>query len=223
MNWMNTIYQSALFRGFSYEEFERLFPHLHGRTTDVKKETLLIREGELSSFCGIVVSGSLAAIKVYYDGTINILDIMFPSDVYGLDMALTRSKICAIDIQSLEDSVVYMFPFLGAKTFSWMNAAQRDQMTENILTYIANETIRKLHKIEITAHHSLRKRILTYLNYMSAKRQSPTFTIPFSREQLAWFLCVNRSTLSHELAGMRSEGLIDFKKNRFSLLKKDNG
>ena len=40
-----------------------------------------------------------------------------------------------------------------------------------------------------------------------------------SREQLAQYLCVNRSALSNELSKMKREGLIDFHKDQFTLLK----
>ena len=39
-----------------------------------------------------------------------------------------------------------------------------------------------------------------------------------TREELADFLCVNRSALSHELGKMEREGLIRFRKNEFTLL-----
>ena len=39
------------------------------------------------------------------------------------------------------------------------------------------------------------------------------------REQLAQFLCVNRSALSNELNKMKREGIIDFRKNEFRILK----
>ena len=219
MDYLQTIYRSTLFRGFSQQEFERMLPQLHGTLRDIKKGRILMEEGEIASFAGIVISGSLATMKIQFDGSVSILDYVFPSKIFGLDMALTTSKVSALSIQSLEDSVIYRFPFTGMETFHWMTEQQRERMTENILVYLANENVRKQHKIEITSQHSLRGRILTYLHFMSRRHQSATFFIPFSREQLACYLCVNRSTLSHELALMRQEGLIDFKKNRFTLLR----
>ena len=50
------------------------------------------------------------------------------------------------------------------------------------------------------------------------KKQSPAFEIPFSREGMAAYLCMNRSALSHELSRMQQEGIISFRKNRFTLL-----
>ena len=43
--------------------------------------------------------------------------------------------------------------------------------------------------------------------------------IPYSREELANYLCVNRSVLSDELGRMQEEGIITFRKNRFTLCK----
>ncbi|WP_349814387.1 helix-turn-helix domain-containing protein [Dubosiella newyorkensis] len=44
--------------------------------------------------------------------------------------------------------------------------------------------------------------------------------MPFNREQMASYLNVERSALSKELGKMKKEGLINFHRNRFCLLKK---
>ena len=44
------------------------------------------------------------------------------------------------------------------------------------------------------------------------------FTIPFSRQELADYLGVDRSALSGELSKMQKDGLIQFRKNHFTLL-----
>ncbi|MCL2173575.1 MAG: helix-turn-helix domain-containing protein [Candidatus Bathyarchaeota archaeon] len=42
--------------------------------------------------------------------------------------------------------------------------------------------------------------------------------MPYNREQLAHYLCVDRSAMSNELCKMRNEGLIKFHKNTFEIL-----
>ena len=49
------------------------------------------------------------------------------------------------------------------------------------------------------------------------RRGSYEFDIPFSRQQLADYLSVERSGLSLELGKMRDEGLLDFHKSHFVL------
>ena len=42
-----------------------------------------------------------------------------------------------------------------------------------------------------------------------------------TREEMADFLCVNRSALSRELSRMKRDGLIDFYLDSFRILKKE--
>ena len=87
-----------------------------------------------------------------------------------------------------------------------------------LLTLISHENMRKEYRLAILSQKGLRERILTYLSMQSARLGKTTFSSPFSREELAAFLCVNRSALSHELSLMEREGLIQFRKNVFTLL-----
>ena len=43
------------------------------------------------------------------------------------------------------------------------------------------------------------------------------FDIPHNRQELAEYLCVDRSAMSSELSKMRNEGILDFQKNHFVL------
>ena len=52
---------------------------------------------------------------------------------------------------------------------------------------------------------------------MSQRADSYEFDIPFSRQQLADYLAVERSGLSLELGKMRDEGMVEFRKNHFRL------
>jgi len=59
---------------------------------------------------------------------------------------------------------------------------------------------------------------MTYLTMQANKRHTKTFSIPFTREEMASYLCVNRARLSHELSLMEQEGIIEFKRNKFTLV-----
>ena len=47
---------------------------------------------------------------------------------------------------------------------------------------------------------------------------SREFTIPFNRQELADYLCVERSAMSATLGKLREEGILTFRKNFFHLL-----
>ena len=53
-------------------------------------------------------------------------------------------------------------------------------------------------------------KVCAYLLSEAEQQGSMTFTIPFSRIQLADYLNCDRSALSRVLSGLRQEGLLDF-------------
>ena len=59
---------------------------------------------------------------------------------------------------------------------------------------------------------------MDYLSLMAKKAGSPSFTIPFDRQQLADYLSVERSSLSAELGKMQKEGLLQTNRSRFTLM-----
>ena len=58
---------------------------------------------------------------------------------------------------------------------------------------------------------------MSYFSAEALRRGVYEFDIPFSRQQLADYLGVERSGLSVELGKMRDEGLLDFHKSYFLL------
>ena len=63
-----------------------------------------------------------------------------------------------------------------------------------------------------------RAKLISYLSEEAKRQGSSAFTVPFNRQQLADYLCVDRSAMSNELCKMRDEGMIKFEKSRFELL-----
>lgn len=72
-------------------------------------------------------------------------------------------------------------------------------------------------KIFHTASKTIRGRLLSYLSYQARRSGSPSFTVPFNRQQLADYLNVERSALSNELSKMQRDGLLVVERNRFTL------
>ena len=72
--------------------------------------------------------------------------------------------------------------------------------------------------MNILSQRTIREKILTYLSTQAGKAGNLHFTIPFNREEMADFICVDRSALSRELANMQDEGLINYHRNQFQLL-----
>ena len=89
---------------------------------------------------------------------------------------------------------------------------------QNLFFAISEKNRKLVQKIRHMSNRTTRTKLLSYLSEEAKKHNSNHFLIPFNRQQLADFLCVDRSAMSNELCKMRDEGLLEFDKNEFTLL-----
>ena len=82
---------------------------------------------------------------------------------------------------------------------------------------IAQKNVNLTQKLDHMMKRSTRDKLLSYLSAQAIKHKNNNFTIPFNRQQLADYLCVDRSAMSNELGKLRDEGLLTFHKNDFIL------
>ena len=94
------------------------------------------------------------------------------------------------------------------------------KLVKNLLYSIARKNLNLTTKIQHTSRRTIREKVLSYLSDESRRNESSYFTIPFTRQQMADFLAVDRSALSKELSKMKQDGLIEFERNQFHLMLK---
>ena len=208
---------SALFRDLSEDTIEsRLLP-LGNLQEYTRGSFLILPQEQLDSF-GLVISGAVHTVHISIDGDSRIMDAWEAGDFYGIDLMCTRSRLSPYHAMAAQNSRVLLFPVAMVLEPGSLPETDRQNILRRLLTIIAHENMRKDYRLAILSQKGLRERIMTYLTMQAGKRGTATFTIPFSREELASFLCVNRSALSHELTLMRRDGLIRCRKSSFTLL-----
>ena len=188
-----------------------------GTVMEIPANAALIQYQEQVDYFSVVVSGKLHVLHSFEDGSYSIFHVLYPSGAAGLDLLWTRTRMAPYFVVAAEPSKVLRFPASILADQICLDAQWRFKMVENALKLVSHENMRKEYRLAILSRKGLRERILTYLTMQAARRRTATFTIPFTREELASFLCVNRSAMCHELSLMQREGLISFRKNEFTL------
>lgn len=190
----------------------------HGRIREVRKGNHWISFQEKADFFGIVLSGSFHLLHIYGNGDFGILGVLEQGDVLGMDLMFTRSRIAPYFAQAVQHSQVLIFPVDLIISRGALTEATRLAVLEKLLGMLSDENMRKEYRLATLFQRGLRDRIMTFLTMQANKRHTNTFSVPFTRDEMASYLCVNRSCLSHELSLMEREGLIRFKRNTFTLL-----
>ena len=167
---------------------------------------------------GIVITGRVQILHIFDDGSESLSTVVNPAGVLGTELIATETRTAPYHAVAAVPVELLLIPGEALLAPGTLPEETRLAVCARLLTMLSHDTIKKEYRFAILSRKGLRERILTYLTMQANKRGTPSVTIPFSREEMASYLCVNRSALSHELSRMRQEGVLDFRKNRFTLL-----
>ena len=213
MKYLESVINSGLFGNLKKSQYIDAFEQLSITGKNFAKGEAVFYEGDLIDKICIIERGSICGEKTYHDGEVHILDVYEEGSIFALEVALSKTKKSAVDFICNEDTVVV---FISLSTI--VKSSYAEEIQSMLIYKLSDSNIRMARKIEILAERGLRDRILVYLNILSRKSGSRTVNVRMNREQLAQFLCVNRSALSNELNKMKKEGIIDFKKDKFTIM-----
>lgn len=190
---------------------------LRAEKRDFPKEAFVLRAGDTADSIGLVLSGAVLVIQEDIWGNRNILSKAGPGQTFAAAYA------CAIGSR-LNVSVIAETPvtvmFLNVKRI--LNVcpsacSHHSRIIRNLLGELAEKNLRFNEKLTHMGQRTTRSKIMSYLSAEAQRLGKYEFDVPFSRQQLADYLGVERSGLSLELGKMRSEGLLDFRKSHFVL------
>lgn len=219
---LSPLSECRLFQGLPPEALEgEILPR--GKLREFEKQSVLIAPGDRVDWFAVVLRGKVQISQIFSDGTSSLMDALGPGYTLGTDLICTRSRRSPYYAVAAGELRVLRFPGALLLEPGALPGEARELLWRNLLTILSDDSLRKHYRLAILAQRGLRDRVLVYLAMQAERRGTHTFRIPFSREELAAFLCVNRSALSHELSRMEEEGLIRFRKNEFTLLSAGKG
>ena len=189
----------------------------HRQMQEYRRGVLVIAPQQRVNRFGIVLAGKIHLMHIFSEGNYSLMSTMGPGELLGADLIFTRSQLSPYHAMAAADTRVICFPAELVTQPGMLEDKDRLALSLRLAAWISTMNMKKEYRLAILSQNGLRERITTYLTMQASRRQKTAFTIPYSREELAAFLCVNRSALSHELSRMQQEGLTTFRKNYFCL------
>lgn len=208
---------SQLFSGISEDELTAVLSCLDTRKESFPKDTFLLRVGDSVESVGLVLSGSVLIIQEDIWGNRNILSRSGPGQTFAAAYACAPGSALNVSVVA-ETPVVAMFLNVKRVLNVCSSAcAHHNRIVQNLLSELAVKNLRLGEKLTHMGQRTTRAKLMSYLSAEAQRLGKYEFDIPFSRQQLADYLAVERSGLSLELGKMKKDGLLDFHKNHFVL------
>jgi len=211
------IKNNPLWSGIGQNDFEHVLNCLSAKVHVYKKEDVILFSGSAVNFVGLVLEGSVQVIKEDIDGNTTILTELGVSEFFGETFACAEITQSPVTIVAAENAEILLIDYKKIITSCSSACVFHAKLIENMLKIIARKNLMLTQKLDILSKRTTREKLLTFLE--TQKGTAKKFTIPYNREQLAQYLCVERSAMSNELGKLRNEGLIRFRKNEFEILR----
>ena len=155
--------------------------------------------------------------KEDYYGNRSIIAVVREGDIFGEVYACIKNGQSDVSVSTIKDSKILMvnveFILSGERDVDGLSGV----IERNLVSILAQKAYILNKKISHITKRTTREKLMSYLSETARDSGSGKFKIPFNRQELADYLCVDRSAMSNELSKMRKEGIIEYNKNYFEI------
>lgn len=215
--YLSILKKSNLFSGVQPEEISAMLKCLSARIKHYKKDEFIIRSGDYIRSVGMVLTGTALIIQEDFWGKRTIISEAMSGALFAETYACIPSIPIEMSVISDSECDVLFMDFNRILNVCTSACTFHTRLLQNFLSSIARRNLILTKKMQHMSKKTIREKLLSYLSAESLKNSSSTFDIPFNRQQLADYLSIDRSALSNEMSKLQDEGILTYKKNRFTL------
>lgn len=218
-NFLTDLSGMELFSEIGEDDLRSLITCLSPNKRNFKKDEIIYFAGDTVSAVGIVLSGFIQVVSEDIFGNRNIISGFGKNQMFAESFACAKTEALPVSVISASDSEVLFLDYGKVLHRCSSACSHHTKLVENMLSILAHKNILLSKKMNIMSRRSIRGKLLAYLAGEAQKQKNLTFEIDFDRQELADYLCVDRSALSSELSRLQNEGVLEFKRSRFKLKK----
>lgn len=208
---------SAIFAGISDGEIAAMLGCLGAGVREYGKGEFVLRSGDRAESMGLLLSGSVLVAQEDFWGNRNIMAGIRPGQLFAEAFACSPGAALSVSAEAEERCAVLWLGVGRVLTTCPSACPHHARLIRNLLSDLAEKNLRLQEKLTHMGQRTTREKLLSYLSAEARKQGSAEFDIPFSRQQLADYLSVERSAMSAELGRLRDDGVLTFRRSHFRL------
>lgn len=210
-----------LFFGVSEQDISNVIKCLCSGKRNYNKNEFIYHSGDKIGEIGIIISGSVQIIKEDIWGNSIILAELREGMLFGEAFIYSGISQIPLSVKATKNTTILFINKEKTMAPCSNSCIFHIDVSRNMLKILASKNVFLTERLEHLSKRTLREKILSYLSSEAAKANNHTFEIPFDRQGLADYLAADRSALSAVLSKLKSDGLIDYHRNKFTLIDKN--
>jgi CRP-like cAMP-binding protein len=211
--------KAALFQGVAEEDIGLLLKCLGVSFRSYAKGETVYHAGDDVREIGLVVRGRVHVIGSDAWGNNNLLAELADGEMFAEAFVCGGVRPLPVSVVAVADAEVMFFDFQRVVATCPSACVFHTLVIRNMIAVFARKNIAFAGKMEHLTKRTTKAKLLSYLSEQARLCGSDRFEIPFDRQGLADYLSVDRSALSAVMSELKAGGAIDYRKNRFELLR----
>lgn len=211
---------TPLLHGIRDDELDILFRCFNPRVRHYAREEILLLAGYETREIGILLEGSLTAVKNTADGASVTITRLERGGLFGDVLSGSSQKSPVTVIAATNCTAMYLPYERIIRPCAQLHSAHM-QLMQNLVLTISDKYFALDRRVELLIRKGLRTRISLWLLDEARRAGSDTFATQLTRAGLAEYLNCDRSALSRELGRMQQDGLIETWRGSFKILDRD--
>lgn len=207
-----------LFSGLDGEQLIRFLEFARPYFIELEEGQSIRLSNEFSNHIGVVFSGQIIIYGIDYSGNKLLHNSVGNTESSGTLFSILDYRSTLVEVEAKVHSLMLMINRSEIYSASEELAVIQHRILVNLIESQRNMFNDLSCHLYCLCQRSIRDKILKFLHFCVESYHCYEFDIPFSRDDLAYYLAVDRASLSRSLSALKAEGIIDYRKNHFKVL-----
>ena len=183
--------QIDLFENVQNSEVLELLKCIGIKTKVFRKNAFILKSGSKIDYLAVILGGNAIMSKTDSFGKQTIIEELKMNDIFGHNIVCCGLDKSPVDVVAQNECEVLFLPFEKVVTPCEKLCPYHLQLIKNVMKMISKRNSLLNDKIDIIGQKTTRDKIMALLEtYHNGQK---VFSIPYSREEMAKFLCVDSS------------------------------
>ncbi len=221
-NIMKCLKKCPLFRDFTEDEVNAIFDCLKARIVVYSKGAIIAKKGEEANEIGIVLEGAAIAFADTLGGKHVVDRELLQGDMFGEVDGYLDERILpySVVVASPEAKIMYITVSTIVKQCE-KTCPYHQKLLTNTLKTLAERVNTVKTDNNYLAIKSMRLKIAKLVYSAWLEQQTDVVFLGKNRNEMAEYLNVSRPSMSREMMRMRDENIIDFWKDKITIINID--
>lgn len=207
------LHRCPLFYGIEERDIEGMLGCLSARREVFTSRDMICMNGDMMEEVGIITEGEVQIVRDDFEGRRAILAHIGPGEVFGEAYGCLPGMELPVSVECVRDCSVLFLNYRKVLTTCDSSCVFHQKLIENMVALLAAKNVHLNQKLECLEKRTTREKILAYVHQEQERQKSSRIKLPFSKKDLADYLCVDRSGMMVELKKLQEEGTLEVEKS----------